>query len=62
MDSSQWDDYVVFRDVLRADAALREEYAALKAQLRDRFAADRKAYTSGKHEFIERVIGSAEDR
>jgi GrpB-like predicted nucleotidyltransferase (UPF0157 family) len=49
---------LVFRDVLRADAALAEEYGALKEALAERFSDDRKAYVEGKTDFVMRVLES----
>lgn len=55
-DDAQWAGYLSFRDALRRDAALRNEYAALKAALAARYPEDREQYTNGKHAFIRRVI------
>jgi GrpB-like predicted nucleotidyltransferase (UPF0157 family) len=44
--------HLAFRDALRADQVLREEYAALKRALAQRFHDDRRAYTIGKSDFI----------
>lgn len=52
----QWRDYLAFRNALRSDPAIREEYAALKLRLASRYSTDRKAYTAGKHEFIQGVL------
>jgi GrpB-like predicted nucleotidyltransferase (UPF0157 family) len=51
----QWDRYLAFRDALRTDPALRDEYATLKRQLAAGYWADRDAYLHGKRPFIERV-------
>lgn len=51
-----WRHYVDFRDTLRADNSLREKYARLKSDLAARNGNDRRAYTGGKAEFIERVL------
>ena len=56
-DDPQWANYLRFRDRLRVDAALREEYAALKWKLQERFAGDRQGYTAAKDAFIRRVLG-----
>lgn len=53
-----WRRYLDFRDALRADAALRDAYAALKADLAARFPRDRDAYIEGKTTFVERVLRS----
>ncbi len=51
----QWDRYLRFRDALRGDLALRDQYAALKRKLAARYWSDRQAYLEGKRPFIERV-------
>jgi GrpB-like predicted nucleotidyltransferase (UPF0157 family) len=48
--------HIAFRDALRADAALRDEYAQLKRLLAAQYPDDRKAYTQGKSTFIKAVI------
>ncbi|MBA2506871.1 MAG: GrpB family protein [Thermoleophilaceae bacterium] len=45
-----------FRDVLRGDPALAGEYAALKAELAERFENDREGYTKAKTAFVTRVL------
>jgi len=55
---SQWRNYLAFRDRLREDTALRQEYAALKTDLAARYPDDRAAYTAGKHDFIRRTLGA----
>ena len=45
-----------FRDALSADAALRSQYEALKADLAARYPGDRAAYTEAKSAFIRQVI------
>jgi GrpB-like predicted nucleotidyltransferase (UPF0157 family) len=47
-----------FRDALREDAGLSEEYAALKRCLAMELTEDREAYTAAKAPFIERVLGA----
>lgn len=54
----EWHRYLHFREVLRADAAIAREYAALKRELADRFPLDRGSYTAGKGTVIERVLAS----
>jgi GrpB-like predicted nucleotidyltransferase (UPF0157 family) len=44
-----------FRDRLRADPALADEYAVLKRALAERYRNDREAYTEAKTPFIRRV-------
>jgi GrpB-like predicted nucleotidyltransferase (UPF0157 family) len=45
-----------FRDRLRADAELRDEYAQLKLSLAARHPNDREAYTDAKTAFVSRVL------
>jgi GrpB-like predicted nucleotidyltransferase (UPF0157 family) len=51
-----WRRGLAFRDALRADPKLREEYAALKRGLAERHAADRSRYTDAKSAFVDRVL------
>jgi GrpB-like predicted nucleotidyltransferase (UPF0157 family) len=55
-DSRRYLDELAFRDRLRADPEVAEEYAALKRALAIRFEQDREAYTDAKSEFIHRVL------
>ena len=48
--------HLAFREALRADGALRDEYAALKRALAQRFPDERRGYTSGKSDFIEATL------
>ncbi len=54
-----WREQLLFRDTMRASAALRAEYEALKLDLAARFAHDRPAYTAAKAGFIQRVLREA---
>jgi GrpB-like predicted nucleotidyltransferase (UPF0157 family) len=54
--SSFWQRHLAFRDALRADAALADDYWKLKRRLAARFPNDRGAYTDAKSEFIRTVI------
>lgn len=49
-------EHLVFRDRLRAEPALRDEYARLKGELASRFPADRESYIEGKGPFVRRVL------
>jgi GrpB-like predicted nucleotidyltransferase (UPF0157 family) len=51
-DDPQWREYLLFRDMLRADETLCTRYAEIKKALRKQFAEDRKGYTNAKNEFI----------
>jgi len=50
---------VAFRDALRADPLLAQEYGALKSHLAERFPRDRQAYIEGKAGFVARVLADA---
>ncbi|HEX3608242.1 MAG TPA: GrpB family protein [Solirubrobacterales bacterium] len=57
VDSKRYADEFAFRDRLRHDPKVAEEYVALKRRLADRFANDREAYTNAKSGFIRHVLG-----
>ena len=59
IDDAQGRAYLLLRDALRADEALRARYARLKRALQERFARDRKGYTNAKHDFIRGVLRQA---
>ena len=50
---------LLFRDALRADPVLRQEYAALKQRLVERYHSDRDAYTDAKTDFVQTVLRAA---
>lgn len=54
-----WREHLAFRDALRADATLRDAYAALKRELAERHPRDREAYTDGKGAFVRAVVAAA---
>jgi GrpB-like predicted nucleotidyltransferase (UPF0157 family) len=55
-----WRERLAFRDALRADPALREEYQTLKTRLAgERTNAEVAAYTADKREFVARVLARA---
>jgi len=56
LEGEHWRRYVAFRDALRLDASLRDDYAALKQQLAARFPRDREAYIEGKTAFVGAVV------
>jgi GrpB-like predicted nucleotidyltransferase (UPF0157 family) len=56
--SALWQARLAFRDALRADSRLAEEYAQLKFQLAERHRHHREAYTESKSGFIQRVLAS----
>lgn len=49
---------LAFRDALRADPSLTDEYARLKRSLAERFPRDRPAYIDGKSAFVRNVLAS----
>ncbi|NRF67481.1 GrpB family protein [Aquincola sp. S2] len=57
--SQQWLECLAFRDALRANQALRDEYARLKLRLAAQFPHDREAYTQAKAPFMQRVLSNA---
>jgi GrpB-like predicted nucleotidyltransferase (UPF0157 family) len=54
-DSKAWHERLRFRNALRSQPELAVRYAALKAQLAERHATDREAYTDAKAEFVRSV-------
>jgi GrpB-like predicted nucleotidyltransferase (UPF0157 family) len=52
----QWWSWLRFRDFLKMDRELRQRYARLKQELKNRFPSDRRSYTLGKTRFIERAL------
>jgi GrpB-like predicted nucleotidyltransferase (UPF0157 family) len=59
VDSAFWRDHLLFRDALRNDSRLANEYAALKLQLAQQCGDDREAYTVAKGLFIESALNAA---
>ena len=49
-------EHLAFRDALRNDPQLRDQYAALKYDLAERHQNDRAQYTESKTEFVKRVV------
>jgi GrpB-like predicted nucleotidyltransferase (UPF0157 family) len=54
--SRSWQSCLGFRDLLRKNAKLRNDYSLLKQTLAGRCQFDRKAYTAGKMEYIESIL------
>ena len=52
----RWDQQIRFRDALRANPALRDEYAAVKFRLASTYADDRERCTDEKAAFVTRVM------
>jgi GrpB-like predicted nucleotidyltransferase (UPF0157 family) len=59
LEDLQWANYLRFRDRLRADDVLRDEYAAIKHLLKQHCADNIRAYTAAKAPFIRGVLGEA---
>lgn len=57
--SDQWRRFLTFRDTLRADPTVRDEYATLKRGLAQQFPDDREGYTGGKAPFVDGVTKRA---
>ncbi len=53
---TQWNAYVAFCECLQKDAEVRQKYEQLKDSLAMRFGGDRRSYTSGKSEFVRRIL------
>ncbi len=51
-----WNSYVAFCDCLKKDKEVRRKYEELKESLASRYTFDRRAYSSGKSEFVRRVL------
>ena len=57
--SALWRERLAFRDALRADPGLREEYQALKLRLAAEHGEDTAGYTADKRAFVSRVLVGA---
>jgi GrpB-like predicted nucleotidyltransferase (UPF0157 family) len=57
--SDLWRERLAFRDALRMDPALVAEYEALKLRLANEHRNDAVAYTTGKQEFVGRVLADS---
>jgi GrpB-like predicted nucleotidyltransferase (UPF0157 family) len=57
-DANELRRHLAFRDALRADSDLRDEYAALKRSLAEAYKNNRSAYTQAKTAFITSTIGN----
>jgi GrpB-like predicted nucleotidyltransferase (UPF0157 family) len=54
--TGRWAEQLRFRDALRADPALRDEYAAVKSRLASAHAGDRERYTDAKGAFVVKAL------
>jgi GrpB-like predicted nucleotidyltransferase (UPF0157 family) len=57
--SPLWNERLIFRDRLRSDRRVADEYADLKRHLAEIHQNDREAYTEAKGSFIKRVVRGA---
>jgi GrpB-like predicted nucleotidyltransferase (UPF0157 family) len=57
--SDLWQERLAFRDALRADDDLRDEYQALKLRLAAAHGDDPTAYSAAKRDFVSRVLAGA---
>jgi GrpB-like predicted nucleotidyltransferase (UPF0157 family) len=51
-----WQQYLGFRDALRVDAMLRDDYATLKLDLTAEYPRDREVYLAAKTSFVEAIV------
>ena len=54
----QWEERLRFRDILRSDADLAQQYAELKSHLAVKHRNDREAYTEAKYRFVASVLAA----
>ena len=59
-DGADWNNYINFRDYLNANPEKAMMYDELKQDLAKRFFDDRKNYTAGKAEMIDRLLAEAD--
>ena len=57
--SREWNHYIAFRDYLNANPEKAKLYDQRKRELALRYGDDRKSYTAGKQEIIDRLLGEA---
>jgi GrpB-like predicted nucleotidyltransferase (UPF0157 family) len=62
IDQPGWQNYLRFRDYLRAHPAARDAYQQLKQDLAIRFADERAAYSAAKTAFVEHILAQAAER
>ena len=56
--SDEWNNVIGFRNILRSNSRLRDEYADVKAKLASANTSNRAAYTVAKSDFIERALSA----
>lgn len=59
LSSDLWRSHLLFRNYLRQNREVAEEYERLKKDLAEKYKRDREAYTEGKTTFIEEVLKKA---
>ena len=57
----EWKKHILFRDYLRANSEEADKYSRLKQVLLKTFKFEREKYTTGKSEFIEKIIKKAKE-
>ena len=58
INSERWDQHIAFREILKKDEDLRNEYQDLKNRLAKELGNDREAYTEAKAQFIVKVLST----
>ena len=58
INSERWDQHITFREILKKDEDLRNEYQDLKNRLAKELGNDREAYTEAKAQFIVKVLST----
>ena len=59
--SDFWERHLLFRDFLRANPGVADQYCELKKELAAEYGSDREGYTEAKTPFIESVVARARD-
>lgn len=58
-DSPHWENHLALREYYRAHPQIRDQYAALKRELAERYPDDRNAYNNGKKSFVNATLEKA---
>jgi GrpB-like predicted nucleotidyltransferase (UPF0157 family) len=58
LDGTQWANYLLLRDLLRADRTARQAYEDVKVRLAQQHPDDREAYTAGKTDVVTRLLAA----
>jgi len=59
--SPRYKNTILFRDYLRNNKEVLEEYEKLRKELAEKYADDRKMYTASKNDFIQKVLKKAQE-